>query len=187
MLRQHRGAIDGPAWLQAALGIALVVMSGLVHAASTPVSRVTDSPVFATSDQAALAALSIALEKKPTIEWGGVVFQLKDGGYVYSQPVTGGERETCAYRVETPRGARLVGIYHTHPQHEADDYFSAADIKAATRLGIKSYIGVVSGRHVRVFDPASMYGHVRFKLEQYGEISPGALLQARLQSTDDAP
>lgn len=139
-------------------------------------SRVTDSPVFATVDEAALAALAIALGRKPTVEWGGVISQLRDGGYVYSDPVTSGRRELCAYRSETPAESRLAAIYHTHPQHEADDYFSAADIANATRLGVKSYIGVVSGRHIRMFDPTSMYGHRRFKLENYGEISPGVLL-----------
>ena len=167
------------------MAAALTVLCGLCFAGSLPVSRVTDSPVFATDDEAALAALALALEMKSTVEWGGFVFQLRDGGYVYSEPVTSARRETLGYRGEAPAGARLVGIYHTHPQHEADDYFSTRDIATAAQMGVKTYIGVVSGRHIRMFDPATMHAHPRFKYEQYGDISPGVLLQARLPSGNE--
>ena len=128
-----------------------------------------------------------ALEMKPTVEWGGFVFQLRDGGYVFSEPVTSERREVCGYRGEAPAGSRLVGIYHTHPQHEADDFFSTRDVATAARIGVKTYIGVVSGRHIRMFDPASMHAHPRFKYEQYGDISPGILLQTHLPSSNDQP
>jgi len=169
------------------MAAALTVLCGLCEAGSMPVSRVTDSPVFATDDEAAVAALAIALEMKPTVEWGGFVFQLRDGGYVFSEPVTSERREVCGYRGAAPAGSRLVGIYHTHPQHEADDFFSTRDIATAERIGVKTYLGVVSGRHIRMFDPASMHAHPRFKYEQYGDISPGILLQTHLPSSNDQP
>jgi hypothetical protein len=169
------------------MAAAFAVLCGLCEAGSLPVSRVIDSPVFATDDEAAVAALAIALEMKPTVEWGGFVFQLRDGGYVFSEPVTSERREVCGYRGEAPAGSRLVGIYHTHPQHEADDFFSTRDVATAARIGVKTYIGVVSGRHIRMFDPASMHAHPRFKYEQYGDISPGILLQTHLPSSNDQP
>src|SRR5262245_33026091 len=131
--------------------IVFVFVCGLSHADSMPISRVTDSPEFSTADDAAIAALSLALERKPTVKWGGFVFQLRGGSYVFSEPVSSDRREVCGYRGEAPAGSRLVGIYHTHPQHEADDYFSTRDIATATRVGVKTYIGVVSGRHIRMF------------------------------------
>jgi proteasome lid subunit RPN8/RPN11 len=167
------------------MAAAFTLLCGLCYAGSMPVSRVTDSPVFATDDEAALAALASALERKPTVEWGGFVFQLRAGGYVFSEPVTSERREVCGYRGEAPAGSRLVAIYHTHPQHEADDYFSTRDIATASRMGVKTYIGVVSGRHIRMFDPTSMHAHPRFKYEQYGDISPGVLLQTHLPSSND--
>jgi proteasome lid subunit RPN8/RPN11 len=141
-----------------------------------PVSRVIDSPEFETADAAAEAALAIAMEKKHNVEWGGFVLQLKDGRYAYTEAVTCGQRETCAYEGQLLPGARLAAIYHTHPEHEADEYFSEADIATAIRHAVKSYIGVVAGRHMRVFDPESMHAHPQFHLERYGDISPGLLL-----------
>src|SRR5262245_15814640 len=116
-MRRHRGVISEITRSRAVMAAALVVLCGLCYAKPLPVSRVTDSPVFATDDEAAVAALGKALRLDPTVEWGGLVFQLRDGGYVYSDPVTSERREVCGYRGEAPAGSRLVGIYHTHPQH----------------------------------------------------------------------
>jgi hypothetical protein len=169
------------------MATAFIVLCSLCYAGSLPISRVTDSPVFTTDDAAAVAALAKALRMDPTVEWGGLVFQLRDGGYVFSEPVTSERREVCGYQGEAPAGSRLVGIYHTHPQHEADDFFSTRDIATAKRVGVKSYIGVVSGRHIRMFDPATMSAHPRFMYEHYGDISPGLLLESHLPSGNDQP
>jgi hypothetical protein len=187
MTRRHRWVMNRLPRLRAAFAVVFTFLCVLTYAASMPVSRVMDSPEFPTADEAAIAALSVALKRKPTVEWGGFVFQLRDGGYVYSEPVSSDRREICGYRGEAPAGSRLAGIYHTHPQHEADDYFSTRDIATAARMGVKTYIGVVSGRHIRMFDPQSMHAHPRFKYEQYGDISPGVLLQAHLPSGNDQP
>lgn len=186
-MRRHRGVISEFLRPRAVLAAAAFALCGLCYAEPLPVSRVTDSREFTSDDDAAVAALAMALNLKPTVEWGGFVFELRDGGYVFSDPVTSQRREVCGYRGEAPAGSRLVGIYHTHPQHEADDFFSTRDIATAARMGVKTYIGVVSGRHIRMFDPASMHAHPRFKYEQYGDISPGVLLQTHLPSSNDQP
>jgi hypothetical protein len=123
------------------------------------------------------------MERRHNVEWGGFVLQLKDGRYAYTEAVTCGQRETCAYQGELLPGSHLVAIYHTHPEHEADEYFSEADIATATRHAVKSYIGVIAGRHIRVFDPESMYAHPQFHLERYGDISHGLLLSTDVSAT----
>ena len=143
--------------------------------AGKPLSVLSLSRDFGSAEEAARAALSIAMARSEEHEYAGAIFRLK-GRYFYSEPVTNGQRKGCVYDAEAPAGSRLVGIYHTHPPHELDEYFSAEDVLTAQRLRVKSYLGVVAKGHVRVFDPARMQPSFIWRKEDYGRMSPGKLL-----------
>jgi hypothetical protein len=143
--------------------------------ATQPLSTIQDSPPFRTAEEAARAALNVALPLARDQEFGGAIFEWNTS-YYYTHPVTNSHREYSSLDAEGPEGSRLAAIYHTHTRHDMEEYFSATDIATARRLGVKSYLGIVSGRRIRVFDPATMRGGLVIKKEHFGYISRGLSL-----------
>jgi hypothetical protein len=107
---------------------------------------------YATVDDAARAALAVALPLSEQVEHGGVVWGIDDQ-YCFTAPVRGTQDEV-RYRVVMSGGMRLAAIYHTHPisapLHKRRR-FSDADIAVAVRLRVPSYLGVAGTPDVRVF------------------------------------
>jgi hypothetical protein len=142
-----------------------------------PVTPLAEAPCAGTLDDAARAALAVAMPLTRRAEYGGAIFEI-EGRYCYTVPVTSGHSHEVRFHAEGPAGARLAGVYHTHRRHDAAAWFSQADIETAKRLGVPSYIGVVSRREVRLFDPTRMEGRSTVLLPMCGEVSRGELLAA---------
>lgn len=155
----------------------LLAMACLAHAAlaAGPLSAIETSPAFDSAEAAVRAALALALQDARRREYAGAIIEHR-GRFFYTEPVSNGWREETDIDVEVPAGARVVALFHTHVSSAMAEYFSAADIAAARRLGVKSYIGIAPSGRIRVFDPATMRPARVWKLERFGRISKGALL-----------
>ena len=150
-----------------------------------PVQRCSDKTKkcgpYKNSDQAAKAALNYSnpLSIRDNLEYGGLIYKDKDGGYYYSGPVIGDEDGVNPFDAEIPKDAELVGDYHTHADYSVfdakenkpvrtsdparDDYdsdnFSTTDYSgiktdAEGRSEYKGYLGTPSGTF-KYYDPDS--------------------------------
>ena len=138
-----------------------------------------DAAAYASVDDAAHAALLVAMPVSQSHEHGGVVLE-SEGVYYFTTPVTNGRTGEIAFAVLLPSTHRIAGIYHTHPDENEDSVkFSANDVAQAKARGARSYIGVMRDRSIRVFDPKTMSTQ-RFirsgSMLSRGEIAVGELL-----------
>jgi hypothetical protein len=109
---------------------------------------------FETMDEAAIAGIKVAIGESRRYEYGGAIIQVA-GGYYATLPVTIGDPNAFKFRLD--RRVSPVGVYHTHPAGGwYSDIFSPHDLDVATARGIRSYVGFIADRSIRVFDPNSM-------------------------------
>lgn len=158
-----------------AFGLAAMLWIAAPANASRALAVIVDSPAYESVEEAAIAALALALPLSEKYEFGGVIFEIA-GRYYYTHPVTSRRHDECTYDAEAPEGARLAALYHTHTPHDMAGYFSSADVAMAVRHGVKSYVGLFSKGEIRVFDPTTMRASYVFKKEHFGRISRGAAL-----------
>jgi hypothetical protein len=110
--------------------------------------------LFATVDEAAVAALAEAMAARPAKhEHAGVVYRCGDG-YGYTAPQRGG-RIGFRLAVDLPKGARLAALYHTHPVAFMDWQFSEHDTEVAAKMLVPSFVGVVRYGRVIALDPGA--------------------------------
>lgn len=138
-----------------ALGIAFVLAgAAAATAADLPLSVVSETEAYASPDQAAVAALKLAMPRSDRFENGGVIVE-RGGSFFYSEPVSNGQTGHIQFRAGVRKGDRLVALYHTHPSDEPQSrLFSWDDVAEAQKLGVNSYIGVLGDGTVRFFNPA---------------------------------
>lgn len=132
---------------------ALLLACSAAAARELPTSAVTETQAYASADQAAVAALRIAMPLSRDYENGGAIIE-RDGAFYYSDPVSNGDTGHIAFKAALPKGSRLAAIYHTHPSSEENSrMFSWDDVAEAKKLNLNSYIGVVGDGTIRFFDP----------------------------------
>lgn len=160
---------------------ALLLASALPAAAKDVPDAVLspDAQAYESVDDAAHAALLEAMPLSRRYEYGGAVME-SEGLYYFTAPVTSGRTGEIAFSVLRPSTHRIVGIYHTHPdESEHTLKFSPNDVRQAKALGVRSYIGVMRDRSIRVYDPASMRVE-RFRRSgsnvSQGEVADGEVL-----------
>ena len=138
-----------------------------------------DAAAYASVDDAAHAALLVAMPLSRSHEHGGVVLE-SEGVFYFTVPVTNGRTGEIAFTVLLPSTHRIAGIYHTHPDVNEDTVkFSANDVAQAKARGARSYIGVRRDRSIRVYDPKTMRAQRQShtgSLIADGEIAVGELL-----------
>jgi len=157
-----------------ACAIASFSLAGIAD--ELPVSRIDRERAYATLDDAAVAALRLAMSVTPAYEWGGALFRCGQD-YFPSLPVTSGDSEHVSFRIAQPSGCEVAGIYHTHPgDSEHANRFSADDVRTARRLKIPSYIGILRNGRVRVFDGAAGRASVSSQYSRQGATSEGRLV-----------
>jgi hypothetical protein len=135
------------------------------------------SRTFATAEEAARAALEEANPRSITAnrEYGGKIYQDAEGGFHYTAPMPGEERQVDLSSVSAPPGTTVVADYHTHGDYSYDrgadvvrtsdpaldtfdaDNFSQKDTKnldkeGARDRGYRGYLGTPSGAF-REYDP----------------------------------
>src|SRR5687767_13448831 len=102
---------------RAALAALGMLCAWNLHAEEIPIARQADAPCSATLDEAARAALALAMPLSKQVEHGGVVLEL-NGRFCFTTPEGGTETEVL-YRVVMPEGVNIAAIYHTHPSSSA--------------------------------------------------------------------
>ena len=93
-----------------------------------------------------MAGILQAAASSERVEYGGAVFERSHGCYVHSTPVTSNEPGRVAYAIHIVQGLRLSGIYHTHTPGGHAGKFSPEDRAEQKRLGVPSYLGIVTAR-----------------------------------------
>jgi hypothetical protein len=133
-----------PSWL------ALVAAAALTAPADIPIAAApVDGTCLASVDEAATAALTLAMALPPTIEHGGAIYERGEGCFVFSAPVTNGHPMRVRYKVLTSPALRLAGLYHTHTTRAVGDAFSADDVLQARASDVPSFVGVHGFNHIR--------------------------------------
>lgn len=107
---------------------------------------------FDTYQEAAQGALKDAIGRSDVYEYAGVVYRWKDKFY-YTEPETSKKTHNVNVKVRYPKGSKLIGLYHSHPEGEHSEYFSEGDIEIAEKLGVPYFMGNVKDGSMRVFDP----------------------------------
>lgn len=146
------------------VGMLAIARSG--YAADVPVSYVKEVEVFTTEQDAAKAALALAIKASHSYEFGGAIIELSDGTFRYTEAVSQRGETDLNYRVRA--SGPIVAIYHTHPMHGFEGNTSAAcefsliDLKVAKATGYNSYIAVVLDHSIRLLHAgkATLIGRV---------------------------
>ena len=108
---------------------------------------------FSSPDEAAINALNKIAEKK--YETGGILYSEGDKFYA-SEPQGQKKAGQFQAKVSIPAGAKLAGIYHTHPGRQDDsdaELFSTDDVDVANRMKMQSYIRALDSGNIRRYDP----------------------------------
>jgi proteasome lid subunit RPN8/RPN11 len=118
-----------------------------------PGAKTADIPVSAPDfNQAGFEALQDAVRagERAAVqvggenEAGGAIYRTTDGLYHYTRPVTQNLPTAVDYRVQLPRDAQFVALFHDHPGSSAGAAcFSDSDIALARRLNKPMYVLVV--------------------------------------------
>jgi proteasome lid subunit RPN8/RPN11 len=105
------------------------------------------------SEQAAIfSALKLVKPKAAHEEFGGAIY-IQNGKYHFTSGATSYDYSSYDIKIEIPKGTKIVALYHTHPDEDLNDMFSSPDIKMATFMKVRSYIGVFGKNVIRVYDP----------------------------------
>jgi hypothetical protein len=101
-------------------------------------SRSKSGEGFDSPDKAAAAALSEIATKSVTekSEFAGNIYQKGDGSYSFSPPVKGTGDDSFPKDSPVPKGAQVVGTYHSH-----GGAFEASDEKFSPRDQLKATLG----------------------------------------------
>lgn len=124
------------------------------YADSGPLSYPSNE-CFATLEEAAVKALSVAAVNSSLYEHGGGIYEYK-GQFCYTLPVTENDKKSVSVTVLKPKGATLVALYHTHPASELSDScqsFSVEDIRLAKKMNVISFVGFIHDHTIRYYDP----------------------------------
>ena len=122
---------------------ALLIASFTAHA----------SDAFDTTDEAASAALHTVqdVSRETNSEFGGLLYSF-EGKVFYTDVVTDKSPGTVTLRGKMPKGAKLVGIFHTHPgMSDIAEQFSQSDLDVARTLKVPSYIIATKSGHIHCF------------------------------------
>jgi hypothetical protein len=133
-------------WLTAIVGTSI--------ASSLPISSSTSSQTgFDSLDAAAKYAEKLAMDLSKDYEFGGALYE-REGKYFFTTAVTNKNSYKVDYQISLPKGAKMIGMYHTHPDSSPySDAFSVSDIETANRMMMTMYVGVVSKNHTLKYDP----------------------------------
>jgi len=97
------------------------------------------------------AVMEEAIPLSEHFEYAGVIYE-KDGKIHYTPPATNKERADVKVTVKYPKGAKLLGLYHTHPKGKYSEIISETDINVAKELGIPYYMGHFETGDVKVYE-----------------------------------
>jgi hypothetical protein len=145
----------------AVLLLSLIFPSLAALADETPLSRLPDdAPSFASAEDAAIAALRLAMPLSRAAEYAGGILECSDR-YYFTSAVSTGEFGTVRWRLGFNEPCTLAGAYHTHPARPRSNYFSVTDVALAQAWQVPVYLGALEDGTIRVFDPKTMRARSR--------------------------
>jgi hypothetical protein len=97
---------------------------------------------FTSENKAAIAAINSAVKQSVTVEEAGGIY-VENSLYYYTSPQTNKLETSFNIKLEYPPTAKIVALYHTHPNHPLNYLVSPEDIKVADNLKVDSFIGVI--------------------------------------------
>jgi hypothetical protein len=119
----------------------------------TTTATIRSATTYATLDEAVRNELrpAMAMSANVRIEIGGAIYE-RNGVYYPSTWVYGEAHGIPNFGVGIYRDAKIVAIWHTHPDPDParSDGFSEADAKAAHIIRADAYVGVVTNDSIRV-------------------------------------
>lgn len=128
---------------------ALTLLVSTVALAASPVSSPVLGEVGSPNlDTAATAALQAATKVSTSVEEAGALYEL-NGLFYYTSPASNAADAQFNIRIAFPQGAKLIGLYHTHPAAPNNDMFSPNDLDIANSMHVTSYIAVM-GQNIKV-------------------------------------
>lgn len=137
--------------------LAATLIPTLVFGREIPTAKVLSEQSYNSEQEAAIAALQVAIPLTDKYEVGGVIVLFRDK-YYYTVPVSSNQQKTITFHVK-PTDGMPVALYHTHPSlarmvnEEEPLFFSAYDVDLAEKNKINSYLGIVADKTIRVYLP----------------------------------
>lgn len=138
---------------------------------------------YTSADDAAIAALDEAnpISIRQNLEYGGLIYRLRDGRYGYTRPQRGTIHGFSLSTVHLPTGTTEVGNYHTHGDYSQPNltrpgyhrvrphqdttgslYFSGDDVlvarKRARIRSYRAYLGRPDGEYLFYEPGTNNYG-----------------------------
>jgi len=118
-------------------------------------------------EDAAISALRLSVRKSVRIEYGGCLFRQTTAditAFYFTEPATNHSPDDFAITCELPSGAKLVGIYHTHPLGSIPG-ISTNDIDVAKKLNVTSFVAFI--------DQGTIMSYVPGKTRVRGRVADG--------------
>lgn len=110
----------------------------------------------ATVDEAAIAAIKVAMSLPAEVEHGGAIYD-REGCFVFSVAVTNHKPMAVLFKVRTSASSKIAGIYHTHTLSSGPcDHFSGDDVLQARYSRVPSFVGVHGMNHIRKLPAAQL-------------------------------
>lgn len=139
--------------------LVVMVWFSVAHSAELPLSKIDSTETgFDTMETAAVEGIKIAMVDSEKVEYAGAVYSL-DGKFYHTIPVSQNDDTGVDYRIQIPPKAKLVAIFHTHPECDTPRTnpfeFSYSDTKTARDVNLVMYVGVVHNHTGLHFDPSS--------------------------------
>jgi proteasome lid subunit RPN8/RPN11 len=145
--------------LSLALLITIVILNTRTAPEQTPIVHAyTNCTKYETADEAAIAALKRSFVRSKEFEMGGVIYKM-DNKFCYSEPVTTHDSMFVQFDIPVEVRKIMVGIYHTHPIAEYDEYgvlFSQTDVQNADKFQMPSYLGILYSGEVKKHSPIDL-------------------------------
>lgn len=118
-------------------------------------------------EEAAISALRLSVKKSVRVEYGGCLFRKTTAdvkAFYFTEPATNHSPEDFAITCELPSGAKLVGLYHTHPLGSIPG-ISTNDIDVAKKLNVTSFVAFI--------DQGTIMSYVPGKTRVRGRVADG--------------
>lgn len=133
--------------------------------AAKPLSKFNPkySNAEASLERAATLALRLSFNKSTSLEYGGCLFRKTTEGvtaFYFTEPATNGSPDEFAITCELPSGAKLVGLFHTHPRG-SEPGISPNDINVAKKLNVVSFVAFIDQGKIMSYTPGKSRIHGR--------------------------
>jgi hypothetical protein len=127
--------------------ILAISLAASVCFAAKPLSKFNGdlSSAETSLEDAAISALRLSVKRSMRLEYGGCLFRKTTGdvtAFYFTEPATNHSPDDFAITCEIPSGAKLVGLYHTHPLGSVPG-ISTNDIDVAKKLNVTSFVAFI--------------------------------------------